>query len=255
MANPENPQARPPEEQGRSARSTATLFVSVLIIGLVVILGAVLTYQFTKGTTSAPGADAAATAPASSSVPTVTAPPAQGGSNSLTTAPVGTRWELYQGVALPYSDPAGPQKVDGLGTAAGYTHDAVGALFAAVQIDTRRSLAPDAVWRSVVDTQVAPGQGRDTWIANRSTISIAPNSIPSSRLVQVAGFKVSNYTNTVATISIARKTPTGGFQVGDLTLTWVNGDWQLVLLPDGNSATVYAVTDLSVNGFIAWAGV
>jgi hypothetical protein len=254
MANREDAKARPPEEDGRSARSTATLFVSVLVIGLVVILGAFLTYQLSKGD-STPGAAAPPTAPASSSVATAAAPPAQGGSTSLTEAPAGTRWELYQGVALPYSTTAGPTTVQGLGVASGYTHDAEGALFAAAQIDTRRSLAPDNTWRSVVDTQVAPGQGRDTWIANRSTISIAPNSIPSTRLVQIAGFKVSNYTDTVATISIASKSSKGGFLVGDLTVTWVGGDWKLVLLPDGNSATTYPVTDLAVNGFIPWAGV
>lgn len=255
MANREDPRARPPEEEGRSARSTATLFISILVIGLVVILGIVLTYQFTRHDTATGTAAPTTTPPAATGAPsTATAPPAGGGSNTLTAAPV-TRWELYQGVALPYSATSGPRNVQGLGVASGYTHDAEGALFAAAQIDTRRFLAPDDAWRSVVETQVAPGQGRDTWTANRSTISIAPNSVPSARLVQVAGFRVSNYTATVATISVARKTPGGGFQAGDLTVTWVGGDWRLVLLPDGSSATVYPVTDLAAAGFVAWAGV
>lgn len=259
MTSREDTRARPPEDDGRPARSTATLFVSILVIGLVVVLGIVLTYQLSRDDdpAAAPAAPTAPTtaAPTTAAPTSVGPPPAGAGSSTLTEAPAGTRWELYQGVALPYSDTSGPTDVDGLGVAAGFTQDAEGALFAAAQIDTRRFLAPDDEWRAVVDTQVAPGQGRDAWIANRSTISIAPDSIPSDRLVQIAGFRISNYTDTVATISIARRTATGGFQVGDLTLTWVDGDWRLVLLPDGSAATVYPVPDLAAGGFVSWAGV
>lgn len=255
MTSREDTSPQPPESGGRGGRSTATLFVSSLAIGLVVVLGIVLTFQLTRGDdpTAAP---APTTPPATTTTTAVAAPPpAAGGSPTLTGAPAGTRWETYQGVALPYSDTSGPTDVDGLGVAAGFSRDAEGALFAAAQIDTRRSLAPDTEWRAVVEAQVVPGPGRDAWIANRSTISIAPDSIPSDRLVQIAGFRIASYTDTTATISIARQTSGGGFQAGDLTVTWVDGDWQLVLLPDGNSATVYTLTDLASAGFVPWAGV
>lgn len=245
---------RAPEEEGRPTRSTATLFVAAVVIGLVLVLGAVLTYVFTRDDTTATG-----TAPTTSVVAAPTsvavATPAQGGSTGLTEAPAGTRWELYQGVVLPYSPTAGPKTVDGLGVASGYTHDAAGALFASLQIDTRRFLAPDDLSRNVVDTQIVAGEGRDAWIAYRTTINIAPNSVPSTQLAQVAGFKVSNYTDTVATISVARKGTSGGLQAADFTVTWVDGDWKLVLLPSGSSATSYVVTDLEGAGYIPWSGV
>lgn len=151
-------------------RSPVTLIIAIAIVGLAVVMGGYLTFFHHGGA----GTDATAASPgAGVPVPAQTAPPAGPLSNALTSAPA-SRWELYQGVVLPYSAEHGPKTVDGLGVAAGYTHDPTGALLAAVQTATRTALAPDNAWQAILSKQVVPGEGVAAYTAARPPLPGEP---------------------------------------------------------------------------------
>lgn len=230
--------------------SPATLIIAAAIVGLAVVMGGYLTF-FHHGSA---GTDTTATAPgAAVPVPAQTAPPVGPLSNALTSAPA-SRWELYQGVVLPYTAEHGPKTVDGLGVAAGYTHDPTGALLATTQIATRAALAPDAAWQAILAKQVVAGDGVATYTAARQKAHIAANSVPSSTLNQIAGFRVVNYTDAVAVFDLVVRTKDGVLQTSQSTVVWAGGDWKLTLQPNGAGNTAPTAIP-SLSGYVPWSGV
>lgn len=233
--------------EGHPGRRLATLLGSVALIVLLVVIGVIVAIN--SGDSGAPTASTTSATPA----PGASAPPAGQSSNALTTAPP-ARWELYQGVAMPYSAEHGPKSVQGLGVASGYTHDPAGALLAATQLSTRSGLAPDEVWRTIAESQMVAGEGRTAYINARQGAHIAPGSAPFSTLNQIAGFRVVNYTDAVAVFGLAYRTKAGNLQEGQTTVVWDSGDWKLVMQPNGSGGT--APTPLpSLSGYTTWSGV
>jgi hypothetical protein len=241
--------ADPGGAEGHAGRRLATLLGSAALIVALVVIGVVVAVD-------GGGHDTPATAGSPAPLPAgpaETAVPAGPASTALTTAPA-SRWELYQGVVLPYSAEHGPKTVQGLGVASGYTHDPTGALLAAVQISIRTALAPDDSWAAVLASQTVDGEGRTAYTAARQGAHIAPNSVPSSSLNQIAGFQVVNYTPAVAVFAVAYRTKTGTVQVGQSTVAWEGGDWKLVLQPNGSGDTA-PVAIPSLSGYTLWSGV
>jgi hypothetical protein len=174
--------------------------------------------------------------PAADEVPRTTAPP--------------VTWSLYKGVALPVSATAGPREVDG-DVAAGYAHTPTGALIAAAQISDRYGPADD--WRAVVDRSIAPGPGRDAWVATRSKYDKFASASPGT-YCQIAGFSFIDYQPSRAVIQLANRCPAGQLQTVPITVSWQDGDWKLVLQPDGSPAATKQVIP-SLDGYVAWGGV
>jgi hypothetical protein len=167
----------------------------------------------------------------------------------LLTAPT-VSWQLFSGVALPFSPVAGPHRVQPP-VYAGYQRSQTGALIAGVQLGTRYLLTGGQAWRDVVARQVAPGVGRDAYVIARARVQLDD---PPGSYGQVAGFRILAFSPDVAVLQLVSRFPlTGRLQVTTTTLTWVNGDWQLVLQPDGGSSpTAQAIPDL--DGFVVWGG-
>jgi len=69
--------------------------------------------------------------------------------------------------------------------ATGYAHTPVGALIAAANISTRYFLALDLNYRQAAEAMVAPGVGRDVWIALRAKES-HPTADPAGTYAQIA---------------------------------------------------------------------
>lgn len=157
-------------------------------------------------------------------------------------------WQLFAGVALPYSTTAGPLQVDGP-VYSGYERSQTGALIAAVQIATRYLFTPGEGWREVVERQVLPGVGREVFVRNRAGV-VADD--PPGTYGQAAGFRFVAFTPDVACIQLVTRFPTtGNLQLVTATVRWVDGDWRLQLQPDGGtSPTAQAVPDLG--GFVVW---
>jgi hypothetical protein len=172
------------------------------------------------------------------------------GVEPLLSAPPVT-WQLFSGVALPYSPTAGPRSVDGP-VYAGYERSQVGALIAAAQLGTRYLLTPGEGWREVADRQVLPGVGRDVFVAARAQVDDL--EVPPGTYGQLAGFRMVTFTPDVAVISfVSRFSLTGQLQATTTTVKWTGGDWRLELQPDGGSSpTAQTVPDL--DGFVVWGG-
>ena len=168
-----------------------------------------------------------------------------------TAVPAGISWSLYQSVALPSSSTAGPLTLDG-DIATGYAHTPVGALIAAANISTRYFLALDLNYRQAAEAMVAPGVGRDVWIALRAKES-HPTADPAGTYAQIAGFNFLSYSPADSVVQLATRAADGSLQAVPEHVVWVNGDWRLVLSPDGGQST-NAQPLPSLAGFVAWGG-
>ena len=190
-------------------------------------------------TTSTPDAPPAATAPGAADAAVV---------EPLLVAPEDVTWQLFMGVALPYSSTAGPTVADG-SVYGGFEHSQPGALLAAVQLGVRYLLTPGEGWREVLDRQVLPSAGRDAFARNRAGID--PQAPPGT-YGQIAGFRIVTFTPEVAVVQLVSRFPTSGvLQVSTTTVRWVQSDWRLQLQPDGGtSPTAQAVP--SLDGFVVW---
>jgi hypothetical protein len=195
--------------------------------------------------------------PPTTTVPTTVALPATASAAVIENqAPTDVTWQLYQGVALPFSAANGPSVVNG-DVATGYAHNPEGALLAAAQIGVRYLVAPN--WSAVVASSVAPGPGLDAYAALRQSQSSSGKATTSSgptpgTYLQLAGYQFVTYTPQTAVVQLISQGSSGTYQVVTNTVTWSGGDWKLVLQSNGSSSPT-AQTVSSLAGFIVWGGV
>lgn len=230
-----------------------------VVLLLVVLAGVVLVVVHTGGHSNgaqapAPGNPAA--------VSTAASPTSTGGSSGAgcsvpagsqtvpEVTPQGITWNLYQTVALPTSSTAGPTVVAG-DVARCYAHSPLGALLAASQIGSRYLLAPD--WRPVLMAQVVDNAGRAAFIAAREKTTNPGGNQPGD-YNQFAGFKFVTYNSSTAVIEFVTTSASGAMQATTTTVDYVDGDWKLVLQPDGGTSP-NALPVTSLVGFSIWAGV
>jgi hypothetical protein len=228
--------------------------VAVAGVALLLVAGTTVALLGDDGSPGASGSPSAKAVPADLQWTTgpplaAAAPgPAEAVVEPLLVAPEGVRWQLFMGVALPYSPGFGPTVVDGP-LYGGFERSQPGALLAAVQLGVRYLLTPDEGWREVLDRQVLPGAGRDAFARNRAGID--PQAPPGT-YGQIAGFRIVTFTPEVAVVQLVSRFPTSGvLQVSTTTVRWVGEDWRLQLQPDGGtSPTAQAVPTL--DGFVVW---
>lgn len=223
-----------------------------LALTLLLALAAVLVITRGGGDQSDPAAEPGASGlPRSPGTgdPTATSDPVLA-TEPLTAAPSGVQWELFQGVALPTSEAAGPSRVDGP-VHAGFARTPTGALLAAAQIQYRSLVTPSlAGLQTVVDEQVVDGPGRTAYLNLISQLTdFEP---PAEGFTQIIGFRYVTYSPDLAVITLATRGNSGKIQTGTDTLRWVDGDWQLEL-PANGLQQPQVVQDLS--GFVPWSGV
>jgi hypothetical protein len=192
--------------------------------------------------------------PAATGVPAPSAPPEQAAPAVTvpTTPPPDVTWQVWRTLALPVSRTAGPREISG-DAASGFARTPTGALLAAVQAASRKVAAGEPGWRQVADAMIAPGPGRDAWIAARGRVRHHDEPVPGT-FAQVAGFQFVSYTPTDAVVQLASRNADGSFGVVALHVAWLDGDWRLVLAPDGGDATSKQRA-ASLAGFVPWGGV
>jgi hypothetical protein len=175
------------------------------------------------------------------------------GAEPLPTAPpAGVTWRVWRSIALPYSPDAGPARLRG-DVAGGFARSPAGALLAAVHASSRKVAAGDPGWRDVAASMLAPGPGRDAWIAARSRVQHlqAPET---GTFAQVAGFQFVSWSSADAVVQLASRNADGSFGLVALHLAWQDDDWRLVLAADGGDAASKQRA-ASLGGFVAWGGV
>lgn len=249
------------EQRGFWGRSTITagiVLLAVLIAAIALIVvevgggsgGSHTAASKPRNTpSSSPGGSSATTTTATGTDTSCSLPPGNQAVPGYT--PAGITWRIYQTIALPYSPTYGPQYVNG-DIARCYAHDPTGALIAATQLSARIVASPST---DVAKQQVVPGPGRAAFIAKDSQAlkSQQGGNTPGS-FAQFAGFKYVTYTPATAVVELVTEGTNGAYQADAVTVAWANGDWELVLQPDGStSPNAFPVTSLA--GFAGWAGV
>ncbi|WP_104135173.1 hypothetical protein [Cryobacterium sp. Y62] len=236
---PRNPLSRP-------GFIAAAIIVGIILLAAIIVLvtsltrdtGDNITQPTSNPTSTAPNGDAA-----DKSVCGLSGLETK---SSLTLAPP-NEWELVGSVAAP-TDPEGA----GPGTTAGqfrtcFAHTAEGALFAAVNAvaastDSRNS---SRMWELL-----ANGPAKDAVKAAGEQTTSSGNT-----RLQVAGFKVNNYSAAEATIDVAYTiTSEGGSLVSYPTVVrWEGGDWKVVVTETGAPIAPGPLSNLG--GYIPWSGV
>jgi hypothetical protein len=169
-----------------------------------------------------------------------------------TVAPSGITWQLWDGIALPFSKTAGPEVVTG-DIARCYAHTPVGALLAGVQIQYRFLLSSH--WKAIAEKQLMPGPGRDALlrVAAQAAATSTPPA-PDGTYAQVAGYLFVTYTPQTAVIDIVTRSDAGAFQEAAVTVDWSDDDWKVAVQPTGQFTTP-AEPLSSIAGYVMWGGV
>ena len=265
MAPKEDEEQRSP--WAKPAFVLAGAFVlGALVLGLWLALGAGSNHK--PNHVGATGTSSSVGTKAHTSTPYATRPPTAIGSNSsqasagchvppgsqqvLTVAPSGITWQLWQGIALPYSKMAGPEVIQG-DVARCYAHSPLGALLATVQITSRFVVATD--WQPIVYQQILPTAGREIVIKTEEAAAREPNTpSPPGTYSQIAGFSFVTYTPQVVAIDLVERGENGAMAVGTYTVQWSDGDWKVVVQPNGQfTPPVQQVSSLA--GYVMWGGV
>jgi hypothetical protein len=161
-----------------------------------------------------------------------TTAPDRGSAAPTATSP-GITWSTVGGSPVPVSPTHGPRNTEG-GRATGFSHDALGAALAAVNISFRlASEVGPQVYEPTVREQCF-GDVDTTLQQIRTSTSTASeeSTTPSEFWYKVTG---GDPTGDLVLISIAIKTPQstdgGGYISSDHTMRWVAGDWQMQVPP------------------------
>ena len=163
---------------------------------------------------------------------------------TLTVAPV-TRWATVGTMAAPSSPTAGPGRKQSDGLRSCYSHTAAGALFAVANVWAMGS--DSRLYRRVLEQNTATGAGRTAALNE----AVGPSNTGVSS--QIAGFKVTSYSPSEATVDIAFQLSSGTQISFPAPVKWQNGDWKIELGTDG-TPVFRPITLQSLAGFTPWAG-
>lgn len=171
--------------------------------------------------------------------------PSTASSSTIPTAPPSDlQWKNIGPMLVPTSATAGPTRYQGPVWSC-YAHSPMGAVMAAYDIFAGLA-SPD--WRTVAEHEIAPGPGEQAFISISETQTYqapAPGQI-----APAVGFEILSYTPQQATIE-ALASAGDGYQADEWTVAWVNGDWKIVVTPDGKTGPDTQLVT-SADGFVLW---
>ena len=161
-------------------------------------------------------------------------------------APVSTDWELVGSVAAPTAPASiGPGLVeDGLRSC--YARSPLGALYAATGFLATTS-EPRLRLPAVRDL-TAKGEGRDT------ALDLITGSDPggAGSGLQIAGFTFLNWDPRSAVVDVAMNVEGTAVHL-PVSLRWEDGDWKVILPPDGDLYDAIAALP-NLTGYVPWSG-
>lgn len=221
---------RPPWRQSKWIIPAALLLVVITVTVIVTTISGGPGRTATTAASPAGSCPAASTTSAGDAIPK--APPDD------------LRWKSLGAMLVPTSSTAGPERYAGAVWEC-YAHSPLGAVMAAYDIFAGLA-SPD--WHTVADHEVVPGQGQQAFItASQSQTYQAPAP---GAIAQAVGFEVVGYTPQQATIE-ALASAGDGYQADLRTVTWTDGDWKMVLTPDGDTGPDTQLVT-SAGGFVLW---
>ena len=249
----DNNASTPPADDEKSGASKKFIG-SAVVVAAIVVLGLVLSLTNLFGGKAEP--TPTASAPSASTPPTTTPTRTSDASvcgldavemsGTVTTAPTAT-WALVGTTAAPSIKAHGPGKIESDGFRSCYARTPTGALLAASNLIAMGSEAP-LLGKKITERLTVPGPGRDAALAQ------PPAGEDSSGVrIQIAGFRVLRYDGNQADVDIAIRTSTGAIGAQAFTLRWVDGDWKVVLAPNGDLPSRMSQLP-SLSGYTAWSG-
>lgn len=226
----------------------ATLIASALVVGVIVIAGAVLTGRALisdDDSTDTTGPPTSADSSSKCDLP-------DGDLEKLTEAPEDVEWELVNTYALPTS-PAGPAKESSDGVHHCYARSAEGAVLAAASISFDLATPGISYARLAELRMTGPGA------AEVAAIDELPqeqrDALAAQSVFQIAAFRVDSITDDTAVVQIVYRYSqpplAGTLTATTFDLRWVEGDWRVQA--DELSAPTTSVGNLSE--YVEWSGV
>lgn len=145
----------------------------------------------------------------------------------LSAAPADTSWVAGPaGLEYPVSGDAGPSETSGP-VPRGFAASPQGAVVAAVITQVFMSGADDDTWPEVSQVLLEPGPGRDQWAQARALMSVGTQPLDNPPVFR--GFRVSDYSDSEAVVTLAVSYPTGQLAVLPVQMSRASGDWKAVL--------------------------
>lgn len=169
-----------------------------------------------------------------------------GGAALPKAAPKDVSWRTLGVVRVPVSASAGPTRIEG-GLWWCFAHTPAGAALAANIIPSQMS---GSGWRTITNQQVVAGEGRDLWVFTRSAFQDAEDQSGGTAVSTYAGFSVTSYKSTAATVRLLLKTDQG-YAATTIGLRWSGGDWKVLPFGDGSLHSPVSTVD-GINGFLLW---
>jgi len=222
---------------------------SAVVVALLVALGLIFALTPRGGGTAAPttapnnNPSAASSHAAEASGASVCGLPA-GDQSKPVVPPADTKWELVGKFAAPTSPKQyGPGQTNANGLRSCFSHSPMGALYAGANIVILASSGHNDL---VIQNLTIDGPKRDKMLS--APAPGGENDTP----FQLAGFKLTEYSNDRAVIDYGFKVSNGTFGSLPVVLQWSDGDWKAVP-PASGQPEGQQLADLS--GYIPWAGV
>jgi hypothetical protein len=217
---------RPPWRQARWVVTTAIITALAVIAAIVLATG---------GSSSRPGTAQTST----------TSCPATAESSAIPAAPpADLQWKNINAFIVPVSATDGPLRASSTVWKC-YPHNPMGAVIAAYDINAGLG-SPQ--WKAWAGQDALPGQGQQAFIAagqKQTYQAPAPGQI-----AQDVGFEITAYTPHQATIETLADGDENYFAT-ELTVAWYDGDWKMVLTPDGSTGPDPQYVT-SAEGFTLW---
>jgi hypothetical protein len=160
-------------------------------------------------------------------------------------APSDLVWKNIAGMLVPTSPTAGPTRYQGPVWSC-YAHTPTGSVMAAYDIFAGL-ISPN--WHTIAEREIVPGPGQQAYIT--ASESQPYQAVPPGDIPQAVGFEVVGYTPQQATIETLQDGGENGYQANQLTVAWDDGDWKLVVTPDGSSGPDPQLVT-SASGFVLW---
>ncbi|RJO77728.1 hypothetical protein D5S18_07935 [Nocardia panacis] len=157
--------------------------------------------------------------------------------------PTGLHWIDYQGIAIPIAD-QGPHTHSAT-AATGFADTPAGAALAAIVHTVRMSVAPDRTWSPIAASELAPGPGKDAWIAARTLVSITKPA-EKATAPTIIGYRVTAYLSKArAAVTAYTRYPDSSLAATHVRVVWLGEDWLLDLPhPDSTQPTVETIREI-----------
>lgn len=152
---------------------------------------------------------------------------------ALDQPPTNLACRAFQGVPTPQADQGPHDRVEP--APLGYDRSPPGAALAAINATVRMSVATDSQWTQVSSRLIAPGDGRDWFIANRLKVSTL-DAVPAGQAPTILGYRVTSFTPNTADVDFYARQPDQSVTVNHTTVAWTAGQQWALVLPTPDSS-------------------